>query len=502
MARPSAATESVIAERNERSRKNTECGHTDSLLSLFSFFSANDSFEKNEILRLCGAVAAILGILLVAVPRGASGQEHADFREIITRAKSEVFPALIFVKPIVEEYGSGEKKQQEVFGSGVILSPDGYAVTNWHVVDKAVTINCVLYDKQQVKAEFVGSDRDTDLALLKLPERAGGAAYPCARLADSTTVQEGDFVMALGSPFGFQRSISLGIVSNAQRYIGFTTEYKYNTWIQTDAAINPGNSGGPLIDTKGSIVGINTLGVEGSGLGYSIPAATVRDTVERLKRDGRVIRAYTGLLLQALKDFQSNTFIAGEHGVLIAGVEENSPAAQAGIRAGNILLSVDGQPVEGLYAEMLPDIWRRLADLPVGKPVPMELLRGSETVRVEVTPEQKGKLEGDDFDCRRWNMTVKEINKYRTPRLYYFRQAGIYVQGVKYPGNAAAAGLNEQDIILSIDKQAVETVADVKKIYSKLLEDGQREKKVVFEVMRSGLRKWIVLDYRRNYEEE
>jgi serine protease Do len=447
-------------------------------------------------------VAVLLGILLAGVPRGAVGQEASDFREIITRAKSEVFPALIFVKPIVEDYGSGEKKQQEVFGSGVIISPDGYAVTNWHVVDKAVTINCVLYDKQQVRTELVGSDRDTDLALLKLPDREGGKPYPCARLADSMAVQEGDFVMALGSPFGFQRSISLGIVSNAQRYIGFTTEYKYNTWIQTDAAINPGNSGGPLIDTRGTIVGINTLGVEGSGLGFSIPAPTVQDTVARLKRDGRVIRAYTGLLLQALKDFHSNTFVAGEHGVLIAGVEENSPAAQAGIRAGNILLSVDGQAVEGLYAEMLPDIWRRLADLPVGKPVPMEVLRGGETVRVEVTPQEKGKLEGDDFDCRRWNMTVKEINKYRTPRLYYFRPGGIYVQGVKYPGNAAVAGLSEQDIIVSIDKQAIETIEDVKKVYAKLLEDGQREKKVVFEVMRNGLRKWIVLDYRRDYEEE
>jgi len=465
-----------------------------------------EEFQMPEGMTRVSVSAAVmfLGIILAGVPGRVSGQEPSDFREIITRAKSEVFPALIFVKPIVEDYGSGQKKQQEVFGSGVIVSPDGYAVTNWHVVDKAVTIYCVLYDKQQVKTEFIGSDRDTDLALLKLPERADGKPYPCARLADSTAVQEGDFVMALGSPFGFQRSISLGIVSNAQRYIGFNTEYKYNTWIQTDAAINPGNSGGPLIDTKGTIVGINTLGVEGSGLGFSIPAMTVRDTVERLKRDGRVIRAYTGLLLQALRDFHSNTFVIdiGEHGVLIAGVEENSPAAKAGIRAGNILLSIEGQSVEGMYAEMLPEIWRRLADLSIGKPVSM-VLRGPGEVRtVQVTPEEKGKLEGDDFDCRRWNMTIKEINKYRTPRLYYFRQGGVYVQGVKYPGNAAVAGLSEQDIILSIDKQAVATIEDVQKIYGKLLEDSTREKKVVFEIMRSGLRKWIVLDYRRDYEEE
>ncbi len=434
--------------------------------------------------------------------RPAAGQEPGDFREIISRAKSEVFPALIFVKPIVEDYGSGEKKQQEVFGSGVIISPDGYAVTNWHVVDKAVTINCVLYDKRQVPVELIGSDRDTDLALLKLPAGPEGEPYPFARFADTAHVHEGDFVMALGSPFGFQRSISLGIVSNAQRYIGFETEYKYNTWLQTDAAINPGNSGGPLIDTSGAIVGINTLGVEGSGLGFSIPAFTVQDTAARLKRDGKVLRAYTGLRLQALKDFQSNTFVDSEHGVLIAGVEENSPAARVGIRAGDILLGIGGKPVEGPYAEMLPEIWRHLADLPIDEPVAMELLRGAECVQIEITPERKGASEGEDFDCRRWNMTVKEINKYLTPQLYYLREKGVYIQATRYPGNAESAGLARRDILLTIDKEPVQNVTDVKRVYERIIQDDKREKKVVLEILRSGLRKWIVLDYRRDYERE
>src|SRR4030042_2948992 len=151
---------------------------------------------------------------------------------------------------------------------------------------------------------------------------------------------------------------------------------------------------------------------------------------------------------------------------------------------------------------MLPDIWRRLADLPVGKGVPMELLRGGETIGAEVTPEEKGKLEGDHFDCRRWNMTVKEINKYRTPRLYYFKAKGVYIQGVKYPGNAATAGLGEQDILLTIDKQPVETIEEVKQGYERIVQDEKREKKGVFEVLRGGLRKGVVLDYRRDYEQE
>ena len=447
-------------------------------------------------------ILLLVGAILLFHPGLIAAHESADLREIISRAKSDVFPALIFVKPIVEDYGSGEKKQQEVFGSGVIVSEDGYAVTNWHVVDKAVRINCVLHDKRQVEAELIGLDRDTDLALLKLPELAAGQTYPHADFADSARVQEGDFVMALGSPFGFQRSISLGIVSNAQRYIGFKTEYKYNTWIQTDAAINPGNSGGPLIDTAGHIVGINTLGVEGTGLGFSIPASMVQNIVGRLRRDGRVVRAYTGLRLQALKDFHSNTFVDSEHGVLIAGVEENSPAAEAGMRAGDILLAVGEHAVEGTYAEMLPAIWRRLADLAIDEPVTVRFLRGAETRETTVTPEEKGKLEGEDFDCRRWNMTVKEINKYRTANLYFLKQKGVYIQGIKYPGNAASSGLGRRDIILKIDNTPVETIADVQAIYERLIQDEQREKKVMFEILRSGLRKWIVLDYRRDYEEE
>lgn len=446
--------------------------------------------------------AFLLGVFLLCCPGRTFGQEDRDLRQMINRAKSDVFPALIFVKPIVEDYGSGEKKQQEVFGSGVIVSGDGYAVTNWHVVDKAVTINCVLHDKRQVEVELIGSDRDTDLALLKLPAPAPGQTYPCAGFADVARVQEGDFVMALGSPFGFQRSISLGIVSNAQRYIGFKTDYKYNTWIQTDAAINPGNSGGPLIDTQGHIVGINTLGVSGTGLGFSIPASMVQSVITKLRRDGRVVRAFTGLRLQALKDFDSNTFVDSEHGVLITGVEENSPAAEAGIRAGDILLSIDGQVIEGIYAEMLPAIWCRLADLAVDTPVLLELRRGHETFQATIMPEEKGQLEGEDFDCRRWNMTVKEINKYRTPGLYYIQKKGIYIQGVKRPGNAVRSGLGRRDIIAKIDGEPVETIDQVTQAYERIIQDEGREKKVMFEVLRGGLRKWIVLDYRRDYDEE
>ncbi|MCD6384160.1 trypsin-like peptidase domain-containing protein, partial [Candidatus Sumerlaeota bacterium] len=171
-------------------------------------------------------------------------QKQINFEEVIETAKSKIFPALVFVKPIVEEYESGEKKKQRVFGSGVIISPDGYVVTNNHVVEKALEINCVLWNKKQVSANLIGRDKETDLALLKLDVKPEDLPLPYAEFADSSQVDEGQFVMALGAPFGFTRSISLGIISNTNRYLGFESIYKYNVWLQTDAAINPGNSGG------------------------------------------------------------------------------------------------------------------------------------------------------------------------------------------------------------------------------------------------------------------
>ncbi|MFP4053614.1 MAG: S1C family serine protease, partial [Phycisphaerae bacterium] len=225
-------------------------------------------------------------------------------------AMSRVYPALVFVKPIQEVFEGGERERAEVYGSGVIIDPEGYVVTNNHVAENAIEVNCVLGDKEQVPAVVVGLDPETDLALLKLKLPDDHPPLPYAVFADSSKVREGDLAMALGSPFGFTRSISQGIVSNTQRYLGFSSHHRFNLWFQTDAAINPGNSGGPLVDVDGWIIGINTLGTWADGIGFSIPSNVVRDVIGRLRNraDGvnpdkwpvKVQRAYTGLQLQPL----------------------------------------------------------------------------------------------------------------------------------------------------------------------------------------------------------
>jgi serine protease Do len=488
------------------------------------------------------------GLLLVAaVGLTATGcTKQIDFQGIIATAKSQVYPALVFVKPIQETFVGGERQRTEVLGSGVVISADGYVVTNNHVAEKAIEVNCVLGDREQVPATVVGVDPETDLALLKLTLPADRAPLPVAEFGDSNEVKAGEFVMALGSPFGFTRSISLGIISNTTRYIGFTTQHRYNLWLQTDAAINPGNSGGPLVDTEGRVIGINTLGVSSGSIGFAIPSNVVRDVIDRLKLAAaktdkdkwpvKVQRTYTGLQLQALNDFNTNTFTDSTRGVLIQNVDAESPAMKAGIKNGDILLAVNDVPVEGLYVEDLPALRVSLADLPVDKPAKLLIARkgvktdekllsgGDEHLSAAVAyrqdcttavgkrgllmlpfdPITRGKFEGEDFDCKRWNLTVKEITKFSNPSLHFLHPAGgVFIQGVRYPGNASDAELQVNDIILTIGKATIKTNADVKKAYEALIGDkALAEKKVLFKIKRNGFIDWKILNWQKDYLQE
>jgi serine protease Do len=460
----------------------------------------NDAGRK-LVSRLLPAAALVLAAALGCSPKK---ETAIDFRAVIARAKSKVYPAIVFVKPIREEYSAGERKKQEVFGSGAIISPDGLVFTNAHVAEKATEIRCVLEDKEQYKATLVGLDKETDLALLQLELPEGHPPLPVVEFADSSKLQEGQFVMAMGSPFGFTRSISFGVISNTRRYIGFKSEYKYNLWLQTDAAINPGNSGGPLVNSEGLVVGINTLGGGwgAEGLGFAIPSNVARKILETLKAKGKVERAWVGLELQALKDFDQNTFHKADVGVLIAGVDDPSPAKDADLKNGDLILAINGQEVSAKYVEQLPAARRVLAALKPGTAAEFLIDRKGTQKTVKVTPVAKGEFEGKDFDAKRWNMTIKGISRYATPQLYFFHNKGVYIQGVRWPGNAQNAGLRTADIVVSVDGTDIVSVEQFEKVYKKILADKKREKKILFTVKRGPDTKPIVLDYRKNYKEE
>ncbi len=456
---------------------------------------------------VCATVSLGLGAgAAVAQQRTADEQpsEHAvaQLRRMIEHAKQRVYPALVFLKPIQEDIESGETRKREVLGSGVIITPDGLVVTNHHVVEHAVEIRAVLSDRRQLPAKLLGKDPETDLALLQLEGLRPDEQLPYAEFADSDRLSSGDFVMAMGSPFGFERSISLGIVSNTRRYMGFEGRYVFNTFIQTDAAINPGNSGGPLVDVYGRVVGINTLALRGGdGIGFAIPSNTVRDVVQRLRRDGRVIRAYTGLRLQPLRDFRSNTFVDSDVGVLVRDVAQASPAQEAGIRPGDLLVAVRGETVTATYVEDLPAVERLLADLPIGESVELTIRRGSENLTVTLVPEERGSLDLAYFECKRWGFTAKEYNEFSEPTLSFYKRRGVFVSGVKYGGPGYRAGLREQDILLEVAGRTIETIDDLKTAYEEALAKKGPRKRVLLRVKRRQFVMPIVVDYSRASED-
>jgi serine protease Do len=444
---------------------------------------------------------ALAGLAQAGQAGGIEGLAQLDFREVIKKAKDKVFPALIFIKAIREGHEAGKKLSHEVVGSGAIISPKGEALTNWHVVDRATEVRCLLLDGRAMAAKVLGSDKDSDLALLQLQVPADSPPLPHAVLGDSGHLKEGDFVMAMGAPWGLARSVSIGVVSCTRRYLPGRSEY--SLWLQTDASISPGNSGGPLVNTDGEVVGINAIGSRlGGDLGFAIPSDTVKVLLPRLREQGRVKWSWTGLQLQPLRDFERNMYFAGTEGVMVSGTDPESPARRAGFLSSDRIVKVNGKPVAGVTEEDLPAIRQGLGLLPKGEAARFELVRNSQALTIELKPTDKGEVEGEELDCPRWDLTLKAINQFDTPSLYFHRQKGVFIFGVQYPGNAQAANLMRGDILLSIDGKEVTTLAEAAAIHKEALANVQKKHKVVISVLRNGLMRQVVLDFSRDSEKE
>lgn len=459
------------------------------------------AFQRMIVVAVVLVAAGMLGAQSAPTTDSDRSVYGADFRETIKRATDEVFPAVVFIKCVRQTHESGKKSSEEVSGSGVLVASTGQVVTNWHVVDKAVEVRCLLRDGEACSATVVGTDKDTDLALLRLDRPADAPALPFARLGDSSVLREGDFVMAMGAPWGLSRSVSIGIISCTQRFLPENGEY--SLWLQTDASICPGNSGGPLVNSEGEVVGINSLGaLIGGDLGFAIPSNTVRIVIEQLEEFGRMNWSWTGLQLQPLKDFKRNMYFEGREGVIVAETDPESPARKAGIQPRDRILSVNGKPINAITEEDLPDIRRLLGLLPKYESARIKLLRDAVDVELVLTPREKGDVEGKELDCPRWGFTAKTINQFDNPDLYFYQKEGLFVYGIKYPGNGSNAGLRKNDILLKIDGQEIKTREELTAAHRAALDNINKSHRVLLTVLRSGLMKQIVLDFSRDYENE
>ena len=283
-------------------------------------------------------------------------------------------------------YGDREDDTpQQGLGSGVIVSPEGYILTNNHVIEGAEEIEVTLSDSRRAIAKVIGTDPDTDLAILRIQLDR----LPVITLGNSDAAQVGDRVLAIGNPFGVGQTVTSGIVSALGRnQLGINT---FENFIQTDAAINPGNSGGALVDVNGSLLGINTAIYSRSGgnmgIGFAIPVSTARQVLEGIVRDGQVTRGWVGIEPMALTPELAETFgLKATEGVLITGVLQNGPAAKAGLRPGDLLVKVAGHTVA-----TVGEVLTQVAALTPGQRVTFEVLRRNETLTLQVTPAQRPK---------------------------------------------------------------------------------------------------------------
>ena len=429
---------------------------------------------------------ALLAVLLAGVvsmwpsPARAQATQLPDFTELVER----VGPAVVNIRtlergrsgagangemdPNVEEFfrrfgiplpgrpdprrgnprGEDDEPRQRGVGSGFILGPDGYIMTNAHVVDGADELLVTLTDKREFKARVVGADRRTDVALVKID----ASGLPSVKIGDSQRVKVGEWVMAIGSPFGLENTVTAGIVSAKARDTG-----EYVPFIQTDVAINPGNSGGPLINLRGEVVGINSQIYSRSGgfmgISFAIPIDEAMRVADQLRTNGRVIRGRIGVQIAPVtKDVAESIGLGKPAGALVQAVEPGQAAEKAGVEAGDIIVKVDGRAVE-----KSSDLPRIIGSIKPGTKVTLQVFRRGSTRDLSVTvsefeadrPVRRAQSEPGAAPVTKsaLGLTVSELSDAQKKELRV--RGGVRVDAVE--GAAARAGLREGDVILSLD---------------------------------------------------
>jgi serine protease Do len=363
-------------------------------------------------------------------------------------------------------------------GSGFVIDAGGYIVTNHHVVDAAKSIEVTLSDGRKLPAKLVGSDPETDIALLKVE----ATKLPTIPLGNSSALRVAEPVMAIGNPFGLDHTVTVGIISGTSRVIGAG---RYDDFLQTDAAINPGNSGGPLINLRGEAVGIASAIASRSGgfqgVGFAIPIDLAKPIVQQLRTAGRVTRGWLGVSIQPLTPELAKSFgLNDSKGVLVASVTDGSPAERAGLKPGDVILKYDGKAVDS--PRMLPPL---VANTQIGKPVELTVVRDGGTRPITVTV-------GNMADAREARGTPSSQPEKRTASRLGLELAeserGVVVTDVKPNSPAAEAGIAEGDVIREVNRTPVRGLGDVEKGMARQSAGG-----VLLRVDRQGSERYVIV---------
>jgi serine protease Do len=355
-----------------------------------------------------------------------------------------------------------QEQREQGLGSGVIVSPEGYILTNNHVVDEATDVKVTLSDKREFKARVIGADPKTDIAVLKID----ASALPSIVIGDSSKVQIGDYALAVGNPFGVGKTVTMGIVSATGRTnLGIEA---YEDFIQTDAPINPGNSGGALINDRGELVGINTAilshGSEGNqGIGFAVPVNLARTVMDQILKNGKVTRAYLGIVPQDVTPAMAKAFGEKEpHGALVGDVSPNSPAQRSGLLKGDIILELNGKPVEDAN-----QLRMTISMMSPDAAVTLKVFRGGAERQVAVKlaelPVKEASVRSEPAGARSVlsGVAVEDVDAQTARQLGLpANTAGVVVTKISPSSPAVDSGLRRGDVIQEVNRQPVRNTSD------------------------------------------
>jgi len=398
-------------------------------------------------------------LLLLTVLSGQSTAQKTGVETAIAR----VGPSLVRIHVVMIDHVAGREVKREASGSGTIISPEGYVLTNHHVAGRTRAITCTLASREEIPADLVGTDPLSDLAVLKL-HPARPTTYPAATFGDSSKLKVGDPVLALGSPLALSQSVTMGIVSNVEMILpGMFWPFNRMTldgedvgsivrWIGHDAPIFGGNSGGPLVNMAGEIVGVNEISL---GLAGAIPADLAQEVSAALIREGRVRRSWIGLDVQPRLKSDAST-----RGALVGSTIDGSPAAKAGFVPGDLLVRLGDNPVNVQFAEEVPLFNQMVMRLPLGRPLTAVVTRDGKERTLTVVPEERASVETPVKEIPELGITASNISFWSAKELRRSNQDGVRVRDVRTGGSAAEAKpfLQDDDVILEFDGKPTNTV--------------------------------------------
>jgi Do/DeqQ family serine protease len=435
-------------------------------------------------------VVLVLGVLLAPASRVMAGDKRVvqlftDMQKEIVAISDGVKKSVVHIE-VIQKSESGRPFRS--LGSGVVVDPQGYVLTNEHVVGRSVSVKVIFEDKRESAAEVIGVDKQTDLALLKVETTVD---LPAATFGNSDQVEVGEWVIAVGNPFGFDRTVSFGIVSGKGRVISdLPTETPLlNNFIQTDAAIDPGSSGGPLVNLRGEVIGINSIGI-GRGQGFTIPSNMARDVTDRLRQAGSVERGWLGISVQPCNRrfarYYGDTTVTG---VLVGDIEPGSPAEGTGLASGDVVTAFDGTPLSAENTDDLNTFILMVSNRKVGDRVNLEVFRSGERLSIPVTIGQQPKVKADEYETP-FGFRAKEITFNLARALRLDSQEGVFVDFVEVGGVASEAELSEGDVIRFVEHRAIRNLEDLKTVFTEfkdkeqllvVVQNGRVERLVLFD---------------------